>query len=74
MDAHSSINENNAYILDEAIPRAISDQHSVDAQGEKLLSLCKNNTYILMLFQLLFKNCNSLNKIFNHTKDMFICS
>ena len=41
MDEHSPIVDIDTYVIDKPELRANCDKHSVDAQGEALLNLCK---------------------------------
>ena len=44
MDEHSPIMDIDTYVIDKPQLRANCDKHSVDAQGEALLNLCKNSS------------------------------
>ena len=47
-DQHSPINYNTTYPFDKPIARNNKDKHGVDAQGHRLLNLCKNNQIRLL--------------------------
>ena len=47
-DQHSPFNYNTTYPFDKPIARNNNDKHGVDAQGHRLLNLCKNNQIRLL--------------------------